>query len=57
MATVPAGFSISAHTKELIEDEVKRIIDEGYDEAHRILTERTKKTGSGWPRACLNMRR
>ncbi|MFY0680594.1 MAG: ATP-dependent zinc metalloprotease FtsH [Thalassovita sp.] len=34
------GFSISAHTKELIEDEVKRIIDEGYDEALRILTER-----------------
>ncbi|MDU8927295.1 ATP-dependent zinc metalloprotease FtsH [Alisedimentitalea sp. MJ-SS2] len=34
------GFSISAHTKELIEDEVKRIIDEGYDEAHRILSER-----------------
>ncbi|WP_137699817.1 ATP-dependent zinc metalloprotease FtsH [Marimonas lutisalis] len=34
------GFSISAHTKELIEEEVKRIIDEGYSEAHRILTER-----------------
>ncbi|MBR9765685.1 MAG: ATP-dependent zinc metalloprotease FtsH [Rhodobacteraceae bacterium] len=34
------GFSISAHTKELIEQEVKRIIDEGYEHAHKILTER-----------------
>jgi len=34
------GFSISTSTKELIEDEVKRIIDEGYVTAHRILTEK-----------------
>jgi cell division protease FtsH len=34
------GFSISAATKELIESEVKRIIDEGYDTAYRILTEK-----------------
>lgn len=34
------GFSISAHTKELIEDEVKRIIDEGYQRARSILEER-----------------
>ncbi|MDQ2095082.1 ATP-dependent zinc metalloprotease FtsH [Rhodalgimonas zhirmunskyi] len=34
------GFSISAHTKELIEEEVKRIIDEGYQNARRILEER-----------------
>lgn len=34
------GFSISAQTKELIESEVKRLIDTGYDEAYRILTER-----------------
>ncbi len=35
------GFSVSAATKELIEKEVKRIIDQGYGVAHRILTERT----------------
>ena len=35
-----AGFSVSAHTKELIEDEVRRFIQEGYDTALRILTER-----------------
>ena len=35
-----AGFSVSAHTKELIEEEVKRFIQEGYETAHRILTER-----------------
>ncbi|UWP97491.1 ATP-dependent zinc metalloprotease FtsH [Aliiroseovarius crassostreae] len=34
-----AGFSVSAHTKELIEDEVKRFIQNGYDTAFRILTE------------------
>ncbi|WP_010139875.1 ATP-dependent zinc metalloprotease FtsH [Oceanicola sp. S124] len=37
------GFSISAQTKELIETEVKRIIDEGYQEARRILTERNEE--------------
>lgn len=31
------GFSISAKTKELIEEEVKRFIDEGYDQAYKIL--------------------
>ena len=35
-----AGFSVSAHTKELIEEEVKRFIQEGYENAVRILTER-----------------
>ncbi|KIC10675.1 cell division protein FtsH [Leisingera sp. ANG-M1] len=34
-----AGFSVSAHTKELIEEEVKGFIQEGYDRAHQILTE------------------
>ncbi|MBY6081981.1 MULTISPECIES: ATP-dependent zinc metalloprotease FtsH [Ruegeria] len=34
-----AGFSVSAHTKELIEEEVKRLIQQGYDRAHQILTE------------------
>jgi cell division protease FtsH len=33
------GFSVSAATKELIETEVKRIIDEGYATAHRIIQE------------------
>ena len=34
------GFSVSAETKKLIEQEVKRFIDEGYETARRILTER-----------------
>ncbi|WP_151720498.1 ATP-dependent zinc metalloprotease FtsH [Gemmobacter serpentinus] len=36
-----AGFSVSAHTKELIEAEVKGLIDEGYETAYRILTEQS----------------
>jgi len=31
------GFSVSAATKEMIESEVKRFIDEGYDVAYKIL--------------------
>ncbi|ADO43237.1 ATP-dependent zinc metalloprotease FtsH [Ketogulonicigenium vulgare] len=31
------GLSISAHTKGLIEEEVKRLIDEGYDHAFKII--------------------
>jgi cell division protease FtsH len=34
------GFSISAKAKEDIESEVKRMIDEGYETAHRILIEK-----------------
>jgi cell division protease FtsH len=34
-----AGFSVSAHTKELIEEEVKRLIQSGYELAHKILVE------------------
>ncbi len=34
-----AGFSVSAHTKELIEEEVKRFIQEGYERAYQILTD------------------
>ncbi len=37
------GFSISAATKELIEEEVKRFIDEGYDLAFKILTEKNEE--------------
>ncbi|MEQ8896283.1 MAG: ATP-dependent zinc metalloprotease FtsH [Roseovarius sp.] len=40
MGNAAGGFSVSAHTKELIEDEVKRMIDEAYESAHTILTER-----------------
>ncbi len=36
------GFSVSASTKELIEEEVKRIIDEGYAVALKILKKRKK---------------
>ncbi len=37
------GFSVSAATKELIENEVKRIIDEGYERAVQILTEKEEE--------------
>ena len=40
-----AGFSVSANTKELIEDEVKKFIQQGYDTAFKILTKK-KKSGS-----------
>ncbi|MDP5218712.1 ATP-dependent zinc metalloprotease FtsH [Ruegeria sp. 2205SS24-7] len=38
-----AGFSVSAHTKELIEEEVKRLIQEGYEQAYQILTEKSEE--------------
>ncbi|MBV1896738.1 MAG: ATP-dependent zinc metalloprotease FtsH [Rhodobacteraceae bacterium] len=37
------ALSISAHTKELVEQEVKRFIDEGYATAHKILTEQNEE--------------
>ncbi|MCB2135824.1 MAG: AAA family ATPase, partial [Rhodobacteraceae bacterium] len=37
-----AGFSVSAATKELIESEVKRLIDEGYETARKILIEKSE---------------
>jgi cell division protease FtsH len=37
-----AGFSVSAETKKLIEQEVKRLIDEGYETARRILSEKAE---------------
>ena len=46
MGNGAGGFSISAHTKELIEEEVKRLIDEAYQRAKKILTER----GDEWER-------
>ncbi len=36
------GFSVSAETKQLIEEEVKTLIDEGYDTARRILLEKAE---------------
>ena len=38
-----AGFSVSAHTKELIEEEVKRLIQKGYERAHEILADQSEK--------------
>ena len=38
-----AGFSVSANTKEMIEDEVKRFIQEGYDRAYKILSEQNEE--------------
>ena len=35
------GFSVSADTKQLIESEVKRLIDEGYALAHKIILEKS----------------
>ncbi|KEP68264.1 ATP-dependent metallopeptidase FtsH/Yme1/Tma family protein [Thioclava sp. BHET1] len=35
-----AGFSVSTKTKELIEEEVRELIEEGYQHARRILDER-----------------
>ncbi|PRD37745.1 UNVERIFIED_CONTAM: ftsH [Trichonephila clavipes] len=38
-----AGFSVSAHTKEMIENEVKRLIDDGYESARQILIEKSEE--------------
>ncbi len=37
------GFSVSADTKVLIEDEVKRFIQNGYDKAYQLLTDHNKE--------------
>ena len=37
------GFSVSAHTKEMIEEEVRALIDEGYVTARRILLEKSEE--------------
>ncbi|MBV0891321.1 ATP-dependent zinc metalloprotease FtsH [Paracoccus sp. Z118] len=37
------GFSVSANTKELIEQEVKDLIDEGYDVARQVLLEKSEQ--------------
>ncbi len=37
------GFSVSAKTKELIEDEVRGLIEDGYEAAQKILTEKTEE--------------
>ncbi len=37
------GFSVSAHTKELIEEEVKRFIQQGYETALKILEEKREE--------------
>ncbi|MCT4557492.1 MAG: ATP-dependent zinc metalloprotease FtsH [Pelagimonas sp.] len=38
-----AGLSVSAHTKELIEEEVKRFVQEAYDRAFQILTDQNEE--------------
>ncbi|PJI92787.1 membrane protease FtsH catalytic subunit [Yoonia maricola] len=38
-----AGLSVSAHTKELIEDEVRGFIKQGYDRAYQIITEKNEE--------------
>jgi cell division protease FtsH len=43
MGSGGGSLSISAHTKELVEKEVKRFIDEGYELAHKILTEQNEE--------------
>ena len=37
------GFSLSASSKELIETEVKRLIDTGYETAYKILQEKSEE--------------
>ncbi|MEQ3624834.1 MAG: ATP-dependent zinc metalloprotease FtsH [Celeribacter sp.] len=41
MGNSAGGFSVSAHTKELIEEEVKRMIDEAYVQAVTILKDKS----------------
>jgi len=43
MGNGAGGLSISASTKELIEEEVKRLIDTGYEVAHKIITKKKKE--------------
>ena len=43
MGNAAGGFSISAATKELIEDEVKRLIDEAYESAYKILIDKKEE--------------
>ena len=38
-----AGLSVSAHTKELIEEEVRRFIQEAYERAYQILTDQNEQ--------------
>ncbi len=38
-----AGFSVSANTKELIESEVKRFIDDGYTDAYKIIEDNAEE--------------
>ena len=38
-----AGFSLSARTRELIEEEVNRLIQQGYEKAHQILTDQKEE--------------
>ncbi|MCD9148405.1 ATP-dependent zinc metalloprotease FtsH [Pseudophaeobacter flagellatus] len=45
------GFSISAHTKELIEEEVRVFIQNGYDRAFQILTDHKEE----WERLALGL--
>ena len=46
-----AGFSVSANTKELIEEEVKNFIQQGYDTAFKILTKKKKE----WDRLAVGL--
>ena len=46
-----AGFSVSANTKELIEEEAKSFIQKGYDTAFKILTKKKKE----WDRLALGL--
>ena len=50
------GFSLSAKSKELVESEVKRLIDDAYTEAYRILEE-SPKSSNAWHKVCWNTKR
>ncbi len=43
MGNGAGGLSVSAATKELVEDEVKALIDQGYETAHELIIEKKKE--------------
>jgi cell division protease FtsH len=43
MGNGAGGLSVSASTKELIEDEVKTLIDQGYETAHKLIVEKKEE--------------
>ena len=49
--------NVSEETARKIDHEVRRLVDEGYEEARRILTENQGRARNRWRRACSSSRR